>query len=913
MDDNRLAKLCGGAAPGSEVRAHLDACASCREALAALIETGGQAVAARTEAGVRPGDRMGRYQILLELGRGGMGVVFLAHDAMLDRDVAVKLLHPERTLPAARDRLLREAKALGQLSHPNVASIYDVGVHDGAVYLVMEYVRGTTLREWVVSTRPGWRAIVRAYVQAATGLAAAHARDLVHRDIKPDNLLLDATGCVKVLDFGLARQASTVQDPSRRTQRGVLTGDVLTEDGALVGTPAYMAPEQLCREDVGPAADQFALCLSLWEALYSEPAFEGRSVPRRLEAIAKGPAKVRAANVPRRIGRVLERGLQVEVADRYVSMAALIEALQPRRAGLGIVAALGVGAVALVGLVPREPACATATVATEAWTEAARADVRRRFAAHEASAQRAWQHVERRLDTQVDALREARQEACASRDVPDNLARARGECVREAERAFAAAVGVFRQQDTRSRDILRASEGLADVERCFDPARATGGAAPPTATIAAQVEARREELAELIAQGPGLGMERAMPRALALRDAARALDYGPLIAKTEFLVARWQAKSHQFERAERSAGRAYFLAVDVDDPVTAMHAAVLAMYTLSIDPARTDDALRWAEYAKAYTTRLADDNAEASRLMHLTNIIVRTDPDRAADITHEALALLLRQRRPEDLKVATFRRNVAMHDLSRGRPMDALVEIEAALDTLRDKVGPESPETMDVQVLLASAQYALEEYAAAEETLLDTIAVLERFDPPPWQLHYALDDYAQLLWTVGRVEEAAAARERSLPIARARAVPGVLEITLTSYAALLVQLDRNEEAAAAVGEAVRGLEERDPGGMIRMQALATQAQAEYACGRYHRAASIARQALAEEPGFAEGDVAEQLTQVVLAQALWALGGPERSAALPLVERARERLAAAELSGSHYLAYADAWLASIGAA
>src|SRR5262245_19355591 len=205
---------------------------------------------------------------------GAMGVVYAAYDPDLDRKVALKLLRPDDA--GARDearqaRLVREAKAIAKLSHPNVVSIFDVGVHDGRVFLAMEYLPGGTLRQWLAGERRGWRAIVARFIEVGRGLAAAHGEGLVHRDFKPDNVLLDKNGAPKIVDFGLVRvtagegpdaEALPLAETVPPEKSGGNT--TLTRTGALTGTPAYMAPEQFLSGTVDARSDQFAFSVALY-------------------------------------------------------------------------------------------------------------------------------------------------------------------------------------------------------------------------------------------------------------------------------------------------------------------------------------------------------------------------------------------------------------------------------------------------------------------------------------------------------------------------------------------------------------------------------------------------------------------------------------------------------------------------
>jgi serine/threonine protein kinase len=295
-----------------------------------------------------------------------MSVVYAAHDLDLDRAVAIKLLRPQpqpqeqEDVAPLRQRLVREAQAMARLSHPNVVQVYEVGLAGDQVFIAMELVDGRTLRNWVVEEKPDWRTIVGAYRQAAQALAAAHAVGIVHRDFKPDNALIDRDGRVRVLDFGLARsgtngpQSQADRERSLASQIGAVTS--LTRTGALVGTPAYMAPEQFRGEPVDERTDIFNFCAALYESIYGQPAFAGDSLAERFVAVLENrrspiPA---GSRVPSRLHAVLLRGMAHAAKERPTSMTELIEALakasRPRtqRLRIPVVVALALVALALL-------------------------------------------------------------------------------------------------------------------------------------------------------------------------------------------------------------------------------------------------------------------------------------------------------------------------------------------------------------------------------------------------------------------------------------------------------------------------------------------------------------------------------------------------------------------------------------
>ncbi|MEZ4451066.1 MAG: serine/threonine-protein kinase [Nannocystaceae bacterium] len=279
---------------------------------------------------------IGRYTFLKELGEGGMGVVCAAYDPQLDRKVAIKLT---RALAAAtaesRARILREAQAMARLSHPNVVQVYEVGELGDDLFVAMEFIDGVDLSRWLAAERRSWREVQEVFLAAGRGLAAAHAVGLVHRDFKPANVFIGADGRVLVGDFGLARVNEVVAPgddareprvPDARMGLGLATP--LTATGALLGTPAYMAPESFKRNVFDASSDLFGFSVALFEALYGVRPFNGHDVATLVRAILESDPTIPAsAEVPVWLQRVVLRGLRKRPEERWPSMSALLDAL----------------------------------------------------------------------------------------------------------------------------------------------------------------------------------------------------------------------------------------------------------------------------------------------------------------------------------------------------------------------------------------------------------------------------------------------------------------------------------------------------------------------------------------------------------------------------------------------------------
>ena len=296
--------------------------------------------------------RIGRYLVIERLGEGGMGVVFAAYDPQLDRKVAIKLVRPAYTETSgdeAQARLLREAQALARLRHPNIVQVYEVGAYGEEVFVAMEFIAGVTLRTWQFKHAGSWREIIKVYSAAGRGLAEAHRAGLIHRDFKPDNVLVTPDGEARVLDFGLAARDGAPTATSPELSQGLSVN--LTMPGALLGTPAYMSPEQHRGDIADVRSDVFAFSVSLFEALYGIRPFAGDTLPEICNSLFAGkitppPPFVK---IPAWVRRVVYRGLRVNPDERPQDMATVLKALSRDPARLLISAVVILIVAAIIG------------------------------------------------------------------------------------------------------------------------------------------------------------------------------------------------------------------------------------------------------------------------------------------------------------------------------------------------------------------------------------------------------------------------------------------------------------------------------------------------------------------------------------------------------------------------------------
>ena len=564
--------------------AHVEGCEPCRQTVAAAVRAarvGDRPVREADELAI--GTAIERYVITGLLGEGGMGRVYAAFDPELDRKIALKVLRPTLSTNHAElcARLLREAQAAARLSHPNVVAIYDVGSVGSQVFVAMELVEGATLRGWLQETPRGVRAIVDVFRQAGEGIAAAHAAQLIHRDIKPDNILVGSDGRVRVSDFGLARAVVEAHEPPAPER---VLEPPLTRTGAFVGTPAYMAPEQLHGDPVDARADQFSFCVALYEALCGVRPFVGDTVGALGDAMSADHV-AEPRGVPRWLRKIVLRGLAIDPAQRHASMRELLDRLARDPSVRVRRIALAGAAVALIGgaiaFAQREPAAGPQPCQDSAQRLVGVWDAPRRHAleaAFKASkrpfADAAIARVSAALDAYANSWVAMHADSCKATHVRGeqsaDLLDRRNACLEERRAALAEQVTLFGTADGALVDrSLRAVGDLPDVAACADTKALLALVPLPNDAV------KRSQAQTLRA---GIGTARALERSARYVDADRALGelrpkvqalgYAPLVA----LVAEQDAvigeSQHDSKRALAGFERAVLAAEEGGDDVT---------------------------------------------------------------------------------------------------------------------------------------------------------------------------------------------------------------------------------------------------------------------------------------------------------------------------------------------------------
>ncbi len=551
--------------------------------------------------------RIGRFVVLRRLGRGGMGEVYAAYDDELDRRVAIKLLHDRGEPERLRERLRREAQAIARLAHPNVVPVFEVGDAHGRVFLVMELIDGTTLRAWLAECPRGVGEILDAFVQAARGLIAAHTAGVVHRDLKPDNILMGRDGRVRLVDFGLSR----ADDGGEHQAAG-------GSDTGLAGTPRYMAPEQFAGGPIDGRADQFAWCVSLFEALYGVPPFRGGTpvelAARVLAGELESPPPRRG--VSRALARVLRRGLSREPAARFDDVAALLQALERARAARRRVAAIAVVAVAGVAAAGlwladarASRACVTAADAVRsrwlhdgATAAAALSAVPQAYAGHTAA------RVEAVLGQYAAAWVDAAIAACEAERHGEPGSAARRECLDERGAALEAVLAVLAEPDAQV--LAAATEAmlaLPAVAGCNEATAASLVAPPGAAASREPIAALVPELARVDAMHLAGRWQPARQAALALLPTVAALAHPPMHAALLRRLGNVEDDLGELVAAEGHLREAYFVAGAAGLSRLAAQAAANLAVTLAVHASRPGDGAAWIDHATMMAARVGDD------------------------------------------------------------------------------------------------------------------------------------------------------------------------------------------------------------------------------------------------------------------------------------------------------------------
>jgi serine/threonine protein kinase len=682
--------------------------------------------------------------VLKRLGRGGMGVVYLAYDQELDRRVALKLLQSQLSGVGSdgTQRLLREAQAMAKLSHPNVVPIFDVGTVEDQVFLAMEYIDGVTLREWQKSEVRSVREVLTTYVQAGRGLEAAHAAGILHRDFKPDNVIVDGKGRARVLDFGVARfdESVALPDELALATTGVVTPPAsqapLTFVGTLVGTPQYMAPEQLRGDRAEARSDQFAFCVALYEALYKERPFDGKTPREMLDAIARAPARRRPTRrVQRGVRLALARGLSERADRRWPALGDLLEAIErdlDRRRRVGLLAAMLVPVLALTTalvLARTRPSQAAACSGLDAeihgiWGAPQRDRVVAAFAAlHDPRATGTGARVVSLLDDYAARWTTMRVESCQATRVrfqqSDEAFDLRTRCLDQARGALSTAVSLLASADGKLVDhAVDLAGGLPEIARCADVAHLRAPfAIPHDPAQRARVESVRARTtdADLLARAFHLDEadQLASPALSDARDLRNPQLEGAALAVTGDVLL----KRGRFAEARPILLDATMKANAARDDFTEGLALTELFFVAGSVPPTSPRAEvdLYERLAQSAVQRAGDPDALRGMLQH-NRALVHTARGELGEAESEYRdAMVLRERAGRLGAAANSKTELAMLLMERGREREALALFQAAATTLASEYTPENPRLGDVLVHLAGCYLDLGDAVSARD------------------------------------------------------------------------------------------------------------------------------------------------------------------------------------------------------
>jgi eukaryotic-like serine/threonine-protein kinase len=822
------------------------------------------------------GFSLGRYIVLGEIGAGGMGVVYAALDPELDRKVAVKLLRNEEASEGMRARLVREAQALARLSHPNVVTIHDVGQHDGQIYIAMEYVEGVTLTRWLGTPR-SWRQVLDTLQRAGEGLAAAHDKRLVHRDFKPDNVMVGDDGRVRVMDFGLARgqlvapedlehtlpQAGGEEDPGAQPRSNLGA----TRGTGVVGTPAYMSPEQHRGEPLDARTDQFSFCVALWEALYGQRPFAGDQLPALVMNVLTGTVRAPPTDrgVPSWLRRAIESGLAVDRAERYPSMRALLQALEhhQRRARTRRRLAVGLGGLAIAALVAggmmrarqaKAAACVEQARAAAAIWPGRLPEVREGIAGSGlAYAQTLPERIDPWLDTWAEEWAGATEDACRRLTIDETLSPAayrRVEGCLELQRVDVETLveGLVAGDPTAVRSAVPDAADLPAASECLDLDRLARMAWPDDTQWNEVQELRRSLVAQARPRSR-IELDAAIERARGLIARAEAVGFAPLVAEAQLALGEILG-DHDYAGAETALRAAYFGALAVDAPRTAMMAAERLVRVVGSKLARPAEALDWAEHARALAQRVDDEGGLLhARIDMSVGMVIEAKGDypEAARLFTRVLEVREQALGPDHPEVAVAL-NLLATAKGRNRELVAAETLLRRVIEIRERTdGPGHPTWIWAHNNLATALKGQGRLPEAQAIYERNLAELERlFGSDDFEITSTLNNLGNLLGRRGRLQEALAHHERALRIREATLGLQHPEIatSLANRGDILFNLRRFDEARADFERAVQIVEAAfGPEHPTVAQDLANLAAVNEQLGNYEQAATYARRSL----------------------------------------------------------------------
>ncbi|QSQ19819.1 tetratricopeptide repeat protein [Pyxidicoccus parkwayensis] len=829
----------------SLVMAHVEQCADCQWVLAAgdgarALTSPPATLVGALFAPLARGATVSRYVVRERLGAGAMGVVYAADDPELGRQVALKVLRPEgRQREDLQQRLLREAQALARLSHTNVVTLYDVGTFGDGIFLAMELVEGTTLAEWMKEPRP-WKEVLRVFLEAGRGLAAAHAAGLVHRDFKPANTLLGRNGRVCVTDFGIARllHQEDAPSPPAGVESSVPSTGGLTRTGLVLGTPAYLAPELLQGQRADARSDEFSFCVALYEALFGVRPFQGETLRELAQAIQQGRvhAPGREVKVPSRVRRAVLRGLRAEPSERFPSMESLLAALTPppRRMLARVLSAAAVagvlGALAAYGLAHRRGAGCEQEVEklAAAWGPARRERVRAAFLATGTSyAASAWERLASAMDDYAAQWRTLRIEACqaagndtargaqrtgAGKDTVDGAWQTAA-CLDTRLWQLAAVTDVLEKADAvtvqNAHQLTASLEGLA---ACRDAPGLSNRPQPPDA-LRPRVDAARHELAQARAHLVARRITEGLAVTSALLEELKGLDYKPLHAEVLLVHGELLGQGDRPKEAESFIDLALWAAEAARDDETVARAWLEHIWVVGELLSRPADAEKLVQHARAAVERLGRERfPDIATDLHLRLASLRDQQGRLDEAEQEALQgleLWRRRSEPDSLRTASLLHALGRIRMRQRRFEESLELHRQALEIRKRLLGSDNPALAISYDRVASALSETGRQAEAIDALRTALKLQEASSIPENSvLAGLLLNLGTHLRAEGRLEEVSPLLERARTLFEKARGPDHFTVVqvLTEQAMVYGEAGQHEKTIALTTEALERIQ-----------------------------------------------------------------------------------------------------------
>jgi tetratricopeptide (TPR) repeat protein/tRNA A-37 threonylcarbamoyl transferase component Bud32 len=755
-----------------------------------LAESGLDHIAVQDrERRLQRGTEVGRYVVLERVGAGAVGVVYAAYDPELDRKIALKLLRAkraDRTASEGTARLLREAQAMARIEHVNVIAVHDVGTFEDSVFVAMEFVDGCTLGRWMRSKQRPWREVLDTFIRAGRGLEAAHARSLVHRDFKPDNVLIGNDGRVRVVDFGLARGADDLSAQSSasldgadvdRTASGSFSAS-LTRTGAVVGTPAYMAPEQHVGAPAEARSDQFAFCVALYEGLYGQRPFEGATRAALAYEVTQGRVgdPPRGSRVPGWLRNVLLRGLKVSADERYADMKGLLSALErdPAAARRRVYAVAGLAAVISGGVwlqqrsaTEERSLCAGAEERLGAvWSPERGARARSAFLkGGRPYAEATWSRAEQQLETYAQAWTSMYVDACEATHVrgeqSEELLDLRMSCLSQRLARLDALVGMFAEADDDVVEhAVEASHALPGIDTCGDADALLAPIRPPDDEAGRQAVADvREQIAGAAALRTGGRYDEALAPARAAVASSREIGYRPVEAEAILELGLAEVHAGDFKAGEGHLLEAMWAAEAGKHDTVAADALIRLVSVVGKELERHADGHLTARHAEAALERLGGDAMrEADLLSNVGTLLVAEGKYEEALQRHErALALREPVLGAEDPRIGASLGNLGTVLRLLGRYQESRATHERALAVREAALGADHPETAKTVTNLANVLRMTGENERALELQQRAVASMRAsLSPDHPHLAKAIGNLGNAYWALGRNDEAVA-------------------------------------------------------------------------------------------------------------------------------------------------------------